>query len=380
MKASSLSTVEISEKNLSNNLSIFRKLLGEKTEFAPVIKSNAYGHGFKEVMEICVRRKVKTFCVSFLEEAILARKISPESRIICLGYVALKDIPEAVENDIELTVFNSETIRAVSLTAIRLGRQSKIHLKLETGTNRQGFTAEKGLKAANLSVSLGGIEVKGLSTHFANIEDTTEHEFAKSQIKIFGELTRKIRKIIRHRVQLHTACSAAAILFPKTYNDLARIGISLYGIWPSKETLLSAKMSGKSLDLKPVMRWKTIISQIKTVSAGSFVGYGCTYKTASRTKLAYLPVGYYDGYDRSLSNIGWVLVRGKRAPVRGRVCMNVVIIDVTGIEGVKLEDEAVLLGRQGSEIISAETIASLCGTINYEILTRINPLIKRQVI
>ncbi len=380
MRASSLSIVEINSDNLANNILLFKKILGQKAEFSPVIKSNAYGHGFKEVMNICIDNKVRTFCVSFIEEALLAREISPEARIICLGYIALKDIGEAVRKDIELTVFNHQTIKKASREAIRQNKKARIHIKLETGTNRQGYSEKEALKAAELSKNLAGVELAGISTHFANIEDTTEHEFAKRQIEVFETITEKIRKKAQGNFQLHTACSAAAILFPKTYYDLARIGISLYGIWPSKETFISAKLSGKLLDLKPVLTWKTIITQVKSVSPGSYVGYGCTFKTTNKTKLAYLPIGYYDGFDRSLSNAGWVLVRGKRAPVRGRVCMNVVIIDVTGIDGVKAEDEAVIIGRQGKESISAEIFASLCGTINYEVLSRINPLIKRKVI
>ncbi|MBN1620568.1 alanine racemase [candidate division WOR-3 bacterium] len=380
MRASSLSIVEINSKNLADNIFLFKKILGRKTELSPVIKSNAYGHGFREIMNACIKNNVKTFCVSFIEEALLAREISPEARVICLGYVALKDISEAVRKDIELTVFNHQTIKKASLEAVRQDKKAKIHIKLETGTNRQGYPEKEALKAAELTKNLAGVDLVGISTHFANIEDTTEHEFAIRQIKVFEKITSKIKKLTLGSFQIHTACSAAAILFPKTYYDLARIGISLYGIWPSKETFISAKLSGKLIELKPVLSWKTIITQVKLVPPGSYVGYGCTFKTTNKTKLAYLPIGYYDGFDRSLSNAGWVLVRGKRAPVRGRVCMNVVIIDVTGIDGVKTEDEAVIIGKQGNESISAETVASLCGTINYEVLSRINPLIKRKVI
>ncbi|MBN1150946.1 alanine racemase [candidate division WOR-3 bacterium] len=380
MRASSLSLVEINENNLSENIRLFKNHLGKNVEFAPVIKSNAYGHGLREVVGICLKNGVSTFCVASLEEALLVRELSSEARIICLGYVSIKEVREAVGKSIELTVFNEKTIEQVSKQSVKQKKKSQIHLKVETGTNRQGFLPEKAIKAALLAASSEGVMLRGVSTHFANIEDTTEHEFAIGQMKIFAEITKNIKKVTKSPIQIHNACSAATILFPETHNDLVRVGISLYGIWPSKETFLSSKISGKNFSLKPVLSWKTIISQVKTVEKGSFVGYGCTYKTSTKSKLAYIPIGYYDGYDRSLSNIGWVLVRGKRAPVRGRVCMNVVIIDVTDIKGAKLEDEVVLLGRQGDEVITAEIMASLCGTINYEILSRINPLIKRNVI
>ena len=162
---------------------------------------------------------------------------------------------------------------------------------------------------------------------------------------------------------------------------MARVGIGVYGLWPSKETHLSCVQNNREpVDLKPVLTWKSKIVQVKDVPEGSFIGYGCTYKTTRATKVAVLPVGYYDGYDRLLSNLSYVLIKGKRAPLRGRVAMNFIVVDVTDIPGVRLEDEAVLIGRQGPEKITAEYIASLCGTINYEIVTRINPLLPRLVI
>ena len=162
---------------------------------------------------------------------------------------------------------------------------------------------------------------------------------------------------------------------------MLRVGIGLYGLWPSRETYLSTIMGKLRVpDLKPVLTWKTKIAQIKTIHEGSYVGYGCTYKTTRKTKLAVLPVGYADGYDRKLGNTAYVLVNGKRAPVIGRVCMNLTMIDVTDIPNVKLENEVVLLGTCGQETITAETMASWAGTINYEIVTRISPLLERKIV
>jgi alanine racemase len=163
--------------------------------------------------------------------------------------------------------------------------------------------------------------------------------------------------------------------------DMVRVGIGIYGLWPSKETYLSCIQEKREpVDIKPVLTWKTRVVQTKDVPEGAFIGYGCTYKTTRPTKLAVIPVGYYDGYDRLLSNASYVLIAGKRAPVRGRVAMNFITVDVTDISNVRLEDEVVLLGSQGQERISAEYLASLCGTINYEIVTRINPKIPREVV
>jgi alanine racemase len=379
MEATKLSTVEIDSQALQQNIKNLMKCLGKNVIFAPVIKSNAYGHGFEQILSILAEQRINTICVAFLEEALIIKQKFPHIRVICLGYIGLNDLETAVRAEVEMVVFNMETIRQISKIGEKTGITGIIHLKLETGTNRQGFLESDIDSVLSLIKSSPRIRIAGLSTHYANIEDTTEHHYARSQLDKFKSLSQHITSRLDHPVTLHTACSAAAILFPKTQFNLVRVGISLYGLWPSKETLLSAQLSGHRIELKPVLTWKTVVSQIKKIPSGSYVGYGCTYKTTTPSTLAYLPIGYYDGFDRHLSNQGWVLIRGNRAPVRGRVCMNVVIVDVTNIPGVELEDEVVLIGSQGQETISAETTASLCGTINYEVVTRINPLIRRVV-
>ena len=185
------------------------------------------------------------------------------------------------------------------------------------------------------------------------------------------------------KIKMHAACSAAILLFPETYFDMVRLGISQYGLWPSRETFVSYKIkhaqNGKDV-LKPVMTWKTRVGQIKSVPTNQCIGYGCTYQTTRNTKIAVLPIGYADGYDRKLSNQGYVLIRGRRAPIRGRVCMNIFMVDITDIPGVKLEDEVVLMGRQGNEMITANYLAGLAGTINYEWVSRINPKLPRIIV
>ncbi len=380
MPISKLSYVEIDRYAIEENIKNLKNILNPGTVFAPVIKSNAYGHGFHQILDILYEQKIRTLCVAFIEEALIVKEKYPDIHVICLGYVEMNDLKIAIEKGIELTVFNIDTLKRLSCESIKADKKSLVHLKLETGTNRQGFQENQVDDVIAILKIHKNLELKGVSTHYANIEDTTEHLYAKEQLKKFIELSEKIKTSINSNFYLHTACSAAAILFPKTHFNLARIGISLYGLWPSKETYLSAQIIGKEIDLKPVLSWKVKISQIKTIPSGSYIGYGCSYKTTSRSTLVYLPIGYYDGYDRLLSNKGWVLIKGERAPVRGRVCMNVTIVDVTNIPGVQLEDEAVLIGRQGKENISIETLAAQCSTINYEFVTRINPLIRRIII
>jgi len=178
----------------------------------------------------------------------------------------------------------------------------------------------------------------------------------------------------------HTASSAALILFNKTRFEMVRPGIAVYGHWPSKETYLSYRLEGGHNDIfKPVLSWKTRVTQIKEVPKDSFIGYGCTYRTTSPTRLAVVPIGYADGYDRGLSNIAHVLIKGRRAPVRGRVCMNLTMVDVSNIPGVKLEEPVTLIGRQKSEGITAEQLGDWSGTINYEILARLSSNLPRLV-
>ena len=223
--------------------------------------------------------------------------------------------------------------------------------------------------------------IEGISSHFANIEDTTDHSYPRLQLENFKRIIQKLEKNQIEIPVKHIACSASTILFPETYFDIVRLGIGMYGLWPSKETYLSCILQKRQpLSLKPVLSWKTRIAQIKRVPKGAFLGYGCTFRTTRETTLAVLPTGYFDGYSRSLSNSSYVLIKGHRAPLRGRVCMNFIMVDITDIPGVSLEDEVTLLGPDGKEVISANDLATLSNTINYEIVTRINPLLPRVII
>ncbi|MFA7685764.1 MAG: alanine racemase, partial [Candidatus Gracilibacteria bacterium] len=294
-----------------------------------------------------------------------------------------------VEIEARMIVYNRETIERLNKEAVDLGKKAKIHIKIETGNNRQGVLLEELADFAKYVQGFSNIEIEGMSTHFANIEDTTDHSYARTQIEKFLN-AEKILNEIGINIQIkHCANSAATILFPETHFDLVRVGIASYGMWPSKETYVSYRANelaheGKrdmclGFELTPAFTWKAKIAQIKKIPADEYIGYGCTYKTSHETKLAILPIGYYDGYDRGISN-GYVLIHGKRAFLRGRVCMNIIMVDVTDIPEAKLEDEAILIGASGEEMISAEQFASWAGTINYEATTRINDRITRVIV
>lgn len=375
-----LTWVEISKKALINNIRQFRKLVGDEKILCPCVKANAYGHGIVESSRIFLEAGANWLSVNSVYEAKKLRDAGVDSPIYVLGYIPLESLKEAADMGLRMVVYDEETIdRLGQLEAY--GKPIKVHIKVETGNNRQGVMVKDLVAFANRIKDFGNIEIEGLSTHFANIEDTTDHSYAEIQLARFSEAVRKMEQAGFNVPIRHCANSAATILFPKTHFEMVRTGISNYGMWPSNETYLSYLQNGKNdFELQPALTWKAKIAQIKVVPSGEYIGYGLTYKTGHETKLAIIPVGYYDGYDRGVSNMAYVLIHGKRAPLRGRVCMNIIMVDVTDIPEVQLEDEVVLMGRDGDEMISAEQFAGLAGTINYEVTTRINERIPRVVV
>jgi alanine racemase len=376
-----LTWIEIDAAALRHNLAAFRRRVGSRVRLCPVIKANAYGHGLVEVARVCAPRSAM-FAVASLEEAGQLRDAGITRPVLILGYVPFADVPAAVRAGFHLTVSSLETLAAAAAAARRLGRRAAVHLELETGTHRLGFAAADLERVADvLTGARRELVVAGVSTHYANIEDTTNHSYARGQLKAFEAGLARLGALgVTPRLR-HTACSAAAILFDETHFDLARIGISLYGHWPSRETLVSSRARRiTQLTLRPVLTWKTRVVQLQDVPANTCIGYGCSYRTTRPARHAVLPVGYWDGWDRGLSNLGRVLIRGHEAPIRGRICMNMTMVDVSDIPGVALEDEVVLIGAQGDARVTAEDVAASLGTITYEVLTRINPLAPRVVV
>jgi alanine racemase len=376
-----LNWVEIDGAALRGNLWEFRRHVVEPTRLAAVVKSNAYGHGMLEVAALAREAGADWLAVNSVDEGVALREAGHDLPVLVMGHVGLSGLEEVVRRGLRPTVFNRESLEALEREAARAGAVVPVHLKVETGTHRQGVPLAE---VSAFLEDLRGREhlrLDGVSTHFANIEDTTDHRFAESQIAAFEEAARLAAAGDGPPPMRHAACSAAAILFEHTHLDLVRLGISLYGLWPSRETLVSSRERQlKPLDLRPVLTWKTRIAQVKEVPRGAFVGYGCTWRATRPTRLAVLPVGYHEGYDRRLSNQAHVLVGGSRAPVRGRVCMNMTLVDVSDVPEASLEDEVVLLGAQGDERISAETLAGWCGTIHYEIVSRIHTSLPRLVV
>ena len=385
MKPESKTWVEVSKKALTNNVKAFRGHLGSDVGVMAVVKSNAYGHGLVETAQIADAAGAAWFGVDNVDEGLALRKAGIKKPILILGYTLKSRLADAVKNDLSFILSNLETVRALKKLKLTGKKNSiaKVHLKIETGTTRQGTEGEELLQIVREIKKTPGIVIEGASTHYANIEDTTESSFAESQLRRFQEGVALLHHEGIDPTVLHTACSAAAILFPHTYFNLARVGISMYGLWPSKETQatsLASDVAGHhKIVLQPALSWKTRIAQVKSVKKGTSVSYGLTERVAHDSKIAVLPIGYWDGFDRGLSSVGQVLVRGQRCKVIGRVCMNMCMIDVTDVDGAHLEDEVVLLGTQKDEEVSAQEIAGKIGTIHYEVVTRINPALPRIV-
>lgn len=373
------SWIEISRSLILHNYGIFLKLAAGR-DLLPIVKANAYGHGLEEVAEILSEAGQIWFGVHSAAEAQRLATVAGKKKILILSRTRKEDLAELLPLGARFTVVDQEGLEETEAEGKKIGQPIPIHLKLETGVHRQGFMPSDLAKLAETVRESLYLDPEGAHGHFANIEDSTDHSYALQQMEQFRRALEELEsRGVRVRMK-HHSCSAAGILFPETAFDLLRVGISLYGHWPSRETLASARaLERNDLDLKPALSWKTRLHQVKEVPAGSHVGYGCTWKAGKKTRIGILPIGYSDGYDRGLDR-AWVLVRGQRAPLRGRVMMNLCVVDLSEIPEARRDDEVVLIGSQGEETLGAETLAGLIGTINYELLARLASHLPRWVV
>lgn len=373
-----LQWIELDRASLSHNIRQFRTLAGPGTKLLAMVKANAYGHGMSRIAPLALSEGVQWLGVHSLEEGIALSGLDTGAPVLISGYVALSDLEEAVVRGLRLTVYNPETVERLGRICRDRSLKAYIHVKVETGTHRQG------IEPAALEDLLGrlpgypNLVLEGISSHFADIEDTTDHTYARYQLDKFQRVLAGFeKKGVRIPIR-HMSCTAAAILFRETHFDMLRVGIGLYGLWPSKETYVSCLQQDREpVKLLPVLSWKARVAQVKQVPKGAFVGYGRTFRATRTTRLAVIPIGYSDGYPRHLSNMAHVLISGQRAPLRGRVAMNFIAADITDLPGVEVEDPVVLIGRSGDDQVTADMLAAWAGTINYEIVARLNPGIPR---
>ncbi len=360
--ATSRTWLEIDIGILKKNLEIIKRSSGNKKVMA-VIKADAYGHGAERVA-FELREYADMFCVASPEEALLIRRIPEldEKPILVLGGISAACSPQClIVGNITLTVFDTDSARLISQAAVRSEKTAKIFIAVDTGMSRIGVPCDKhGVETVIKISQLPNLKIDGIFTHLAKA-DETDKSSAKMQVKLFNEFTDQLKNAGVCYGMTSVSNSAAAIGM-KIEQDIIRAGIAMYGICPSDETPLPR-------GIRPALSMRSRVEQVKTVPAGTGVSYGHTYVTERETVLATVYCGYADGYPRSLSGKGRVIIRGRYAPIVGRICMDQLIIDVTGIEKVKKGDIVTLIGKDGSASIPAEEIAELAGTIPYEILT-----------
>lgn len=377
-----LTRVEVSRSALIQSVRQLRQLTGSSPFFG-VVKSNAYGHGLRLCVE-ALSGEVDGFALNHICEASRVWELTDRPFLI-MGRFDRQDAAQLLDKETErLTVVLShpDEIRELAEFNPRL----PFHLKIDTGMSRLGTRDGQLDRIFDYLASHPGLPWTGIMTHFANVEDVMDQEYALRQLGEFGEAWKKARVAAKGRSLIrHAAASAAAMILPESRLDMVRVGISLYGLWASQATRLSYhSLPGPHVELSPALRWITKIVHINEVQAGAKVSYGCTYQTTAPARVAVLPVGYNEGYDRSLSGRAHVVINGRRAPILGRVCMNMIMVDVTHIPGAAPGVDAVLLGRGeqdgASDEMSADLMADLAGTINYEVVTRIHPDIPRVLV
>jgi len=370
------SWLEVEGAALRHNLDLFGTF--RKAPMMLVVKANAYGHGLTQVLEATRSCPgLEWYGVDSSEEALAVRANVGDRPVLVMGWTEADEALACARAGCHLVAADMDWMQRVSRLAIAQGVSVPVHVKVETGTARLGMNEEDVLRT--FRTPFPGIRPVGLYSHYANVEDTTDHRYALMQKSRFDGIWEKMGA--PGGVRRHFSCSAASLLFPQTHYDLIRVGISAYGYWPSKSTLIALLSSrGAAPELRPALTWKARIAQVKDLDADAYIGYGLSYQTLQKTRIAVIPVGYQDGYDRALSNVAHVLIKGKRAPVRGRICMNMFMVECGHIPDVRSGDEVVLLGKQGGAVISADTMADWAGTINYEILARIHHGLPRIVV
>ena len=374
MKNGSCSRVcaEISLSNMEHNLDEIRRLLAPGAKTVCVIKADGYGHGaIPMARRMEGREEIWGYAVACPQEAIALREAGMQKPILILGFVFPEDIREMIRLDVRLAVFSMEAATHISGEAVRLGKTAHVHIKLDTGMSRIGFPCTQ--NAADTIREIGALpnlEIEGVFTHFAR-SDETDKTFAHKQAVRYDDMISQVYPESDGRPLCHIANSAAIIDLPEYHKDMVRAGIILYGLWPSDE------IDQNKIDLRPMMALKSHIVRVRNLPAGETVSYGGTWEAKTDTRIATIPVGYADGYPRALSNKGFVLIHGKRAPIRGRVCMDMFMVDVSEIPDAAVGDEAVLLGTQGTECITMEELGALSGRFNYEFACDISKRVPR---
>ena len=371
-----LTTVEISKNALKHNVQQLKAILPPDFTLIAVIKANAYGHEMSGVAE-AIKDEVTYMAVSTVEDGLALRKSGIDHKLLIMGNVDYRDkalLLEAVEKDLELSVFNLEMLNALQVAAAETNRTARIHIKVDTGMRRFGVLESEALEFIEAARNTPAITIQGVFSHLGMADEASDYTAVQES------RFRTLHDQLSERgisIPLYHLYNSPGSMRENLLGNACRIGISLYGLYPSDYCRAQMEVRNPEFSLRPVLSWKTRIVQVNRVPEGSLVSYGGIYRTKREETLAILPTGHFDGYDRGLSNKADVLVRGKRCPVAGRVCMNQTVINVSGVPGARVGDEVVLLGKGGEEEITAEELADKIDTVVYEIVTRINPSLHR---
>jgi len=378
------SRIELSRSALVRNLAFIRSQTGPAAHLYSVLKGNAYGHGIELMARMLADAGTRRFAVFDAVEALrIHRVVEPEREILVMGFMDRHEIEWAIENDIQFYVFDVPRLEEAIAAAKSVGRTAQVHIEVETGLHRTGLAEAELPRALDLLVGNGEhVRLAGLCTHFAGAENVSNHDRIRRQFEIYHE---RLNYCVSRGVvpgARHTACSAAVVAYPDTILDMVRVGILHYGFWPSRETQLHylARNPTDRNPLRRVISWRSRVIAVKEVPTGEYIGYGTTFLTEQPTRIAVVPVGYAYGYARSLSNLGRVLIRGRRLPVVGIVNMNMITVNLAEAPDVETGDEVVLIGRQGNNSISVASFSEMSSQLNYEMLTRLPMSIPRTIV
>jgi len=363
---------EIDLDAIAHNVREIRRITSRKADIMGIVKADAYGHGVLQTVKTLLDNGVTRLAVSMLDEAIQLRQFGVKVPILILSYTDPSRADEIIKNEVTQTVYSLDLANALSEAAVRLGRDVKIHVKVDTGMGRVGFMPGYSAIKNVIEISrMPGLIIEGLFTHFASA-DEKDRSYTQMQFERFMSICNELGRVGVHIPVKHVCNSAGIIEYPEMHLDMVRPGIILYGIYPSDD------VDKSKISLKPAMTLKTSVIHVKEVEKGTCISYGRIFTTKRDSRIATLPIGYADGYSRLLSNKGQVLINGQRVPIVGRICMDQCMADITDVKGpVKVGDEVVIFGKQGDEEIGVSEIADLIGTISYELVCLIGKRVPR---
>lgn len=355
------------------NMEMMKKNIDEGVKILSVIKSDGYGHGALQVAKFLAGKDyIWGYAVAALDEGMILRKGGITKPVLVMGCIFPEQWEEMLVHEIHMTVYDSGTARRVSDLAVKMDRKAYIHLKIDTGMSRLGFPVGEDSVSRILEISrMPGLVIEGMYTHFARADETDKTD-ARRQLKEFLEMKERLLALGVRAAYYHCANSAGIIDLKEANLDLVRAGIATYGLYPSDE------VKKELVPLRPAMELVSHVVHVKWVEAGTPVSYGGTFVTARRTRIATIPVGYGDGYPRSLSNKGYVLIHGKKAPILGRVCMDQFMVDVTEIEETAFGDPVTLVGRNGGACVTVEELSDLAEKLRYEFICNFGKRVPRE--